>query len=149
MLKCPFCFYLNHVRDIQSAVLTSVMSSGHRHRSAVAELCQHWAPLSPSRTFGTEDEVDRRAVLLLYCERCECCQWGDTHRSASNQNKLFSIASAQASTSLFCLDAGPVTCVSHSVAGYQISARAIFFPPSTENEFVIYDSAHPLHKGSH
>lgn len=42
-------------------------------------------------------------------------RWRDTHRSATNQNKLFSIASAQASTSLFCLDAGPVTCVSHSL----------------------------------
>lgn len=63
---------------------------------------------------------------------------GDTHRSASNQNKLFSIASAQASTSLFCLDASPVTCVSHSLAGCQISAVATFiFPLQKESLLVV------------
>lgn len=62
------------------------------------------------------------AILLPYYELCVCCRlfaalasMRDTHWSASNQNKLFSIASAQASTSLFWLDAGPVTCVSHTL----------------------------------
>lgn len=96
----------------------SMLSSAHSP-TVTYLLLVLWAWLALCRL---ETECIDIAVLLLYYERCVCCRLSValasmrvTHLSASNHNKLFSIASAQAGTSLFCLDAGPVTCVSHSL----------------------------------
>ena len=94
-------------------------------------------------SFGTRNRLTRWAVLLLYYQRFNChglltalTSMRDTHRSASNENKLFSIAPAQASTSLFCLDASPIMCVTVSDWMFHACCGCAFF--TKERELAIY-----------